>query len=795
MAGNRIITFQVMAGSATSNESLALISVEPIIVPPEVVVGANIAYQEGGAPVNIAPELSIASKDATSPFLSSPETLYGAEIQIVNYVAGEDVLSFIATGNITGEFDEVEGRLVLFGESSYDEYEAVIRSITYFNASEVPTTTAREFKIRLLESGANGMANQTITTQIVVGLPDPVSLLSGAADDIRVLQNEDFVLLGLEDLVYSSPAVSEFSVGLTELRFTVSKLPLASLGQIVFEDGTDLELNKPYPISQLAGLRFEPTLGATGSSEFTYTIAVADSDSGNIETSGLTDTLSISVEGIVTNSPEQAFIAQAYRDLLNRNIDQATLTLLTTNLEEKLKRVDRSKGFESEADARESLLGELVGTEAYRTELIQGLYQSLMLRAATSEELATRMADLANGVQLDDVRLLLIASGEYFELHNETGYESYLDAVYEALLDRKPTATERADGVVRLQKGQPLLDAVKAIGSWASLSQSDQRSLITDLLNRGYEFDDQFDFDFSSRQSLLHSIIASDEYYARVSTPTNSTTVATHVTSDFPSVGILGDLSGGKAGGTLIAPQYVLVAAHSVVGVPKGQLTFEIGGKVHRIAEVIVHPDFNPDVIGSDGGNDIALLKLDTAVVGIEPALFTGRSPRLGESLKLVGFGEHEGDTFGTKRVGSTPPVDEVSSEVFRWTQTNPTQNDSDAGDSGSPLFSNVNGTDLIIGIVMGGASNIAGVGSVATNTRIDGYLAWIQSIVPSVVVADVNDPPSLLLEDLTLYLDENSGLHLVGFEVSASDAVTFDVTTTNSAMFRNLESTTKVRA
>jgi hypothetical protein len=50
-----------------------------------------------------------------------------------------------------------------------------------------------------------------------------------------------------------------------------------------------------------------------------------------------------------------------------------------------------------------------------------------------------------------------------------------------------------------------------------------------------------------------------------------------------------------------------------------------------------------------------------------------------------------------------------------------------------------------------------------------------------------VNDPPSLLLEDLTLYLDENSGLHLVGFEVSASEAVTFDVTTTNSAMFRNL--------
>ncbi len=340
-------------------------------------------------------------------------------------------------------------------------------------------------------------------------------------------------------------------------------------------------------------------------------------------------------------------------------------------------------------------------------------------------------------------------------MHNDTGYSGYVDTVYEALLQREPSAAERASAVASLQKGQSLESVVNSIGHWSKLSEADQQKLIGDLLDREFDFDDQFLFDFSSRESLTLSIISSDEYFQRTATPLTIGYTPTQVTNGYAAVGILGDIAGGKASGTLIAPQFVLVAAHSVIGIPQGQLTFEIGGVVHRVAQVIIHPEFNTELIGSDGGNDIALLKLDAAVTEIEPAQLIGRSPRLGEALKLVGFGEDDGDRFGTKRVGSTPLVDQVGHTVFHWTQTSPDQNDSDPGDSGSPLFVSDNGTDRIVGIVMGGTAQVGGVGSVGTNTRVDAYLEWIRSIIPSIQVSDVNDPPTLQFEDSTLFLDE----------------------------------------
>ena len=285
----------------------------------------------------------------------------------------------------------------------------------------------------------------------------------------------------------------------------------------------------------------------------------------------------------------------------------------------------------------------------------------------------------------------------------------------------------------------------------------------------------------------MMSILASDEYYSRNSMPTNSSAIRTQTTSDYPAVGSLGDINGDKAGGTLIAPEYVLVAAHSVVGLPPGQITFTIGGVKHRIADVIVNPGYDPDLVGLEDGNDIAILKLDMPVTNIQPIAITGRSPRLGESLKLVGFGEHDKDAFGTKRVGSTPPVDELGRTAFRWTFTSDLQNTSDVGDSGSPLLVNIGGVDQLIGIVSGGTSASGGIGDVATNMRVDSYLPWIRSVVSSIQADDLRDVPSIQVEDTELFLDENAGLIVVGFEVSANDAVVFSVSTDRPELFKGL--------
>lgn len=259
--GERTVSFQLLSGSSLSNLSFALISVEPDVVPPQVATGASASYTEDGAAVFVAPEFTLTARDATTPFLAAPEVLYGVEIDIVNYVDGEDVLNFTSTDKIVGDFNSIEGRIFLTGEATFDEYEAAIRSVTYLNTSDVPTTIARQISIRLLDSGENGLANQAVLTQVVIGVADSVSLSSGTAEDIRVLQNDEPVSLGLDDLVFSS---GELSTGELELRFTATELPDDTLGRILLADGTSLELNSPYSISELAGLRFELEIGGRG---------------------------------------------------------------------------------------------------------------------------------------------------------------------------------------------------------------------------------------------------------------------------------------------------------------------------------------------------------------------------------------------------------------------------------------------------------------------------------------------------------------------------------------------------
>ena len=91
----------------------------------------------GSGPVVIDPDITV-----NDPM---DQDLQGATVRIKSgFVAGQDVLSFTPTANITGSYDTSTGVLTLVGTTTAAEYQTALRSVTYQNTSLTPSTTPRE---------------------------------------------------------------------------------------------------------------------------------------------------------------------------------------------------------------------------------------------------------------------------------------------------------------------------------------------------------------------------------------------------------------------------------------------------------------------------------------------------------------------------------------------------------------------------------------------------------------------------------------------------------------------------
>lgn len=113
------------------------------------------------------------------------------------------------------------------------------------------------------------------------------------------------------------------------------------------------------------------------------------------------------------------------------------------------------------------------------------------------------------------------------------------------------------------------------------------------------------------------------------------------------------------ASGTLIDHQWVLTAAHVVEDITSsniGTMTFTLGGETFYVEETFYHSGWTGS---TNGGNDIGLVKLSTAVVGVAPSLLYEYTDENRQITTVVGYGmtgtgiSGAIDSAGTKRAGT----------------------------------------------------------------------------------------------------------------------------------------------
>lgn len=366
-----------------------------------------------------------------------------------------------------------------------------------------------------------------------------------------------------------------------------------------------------------------------------------------------------------------------------------------------------------------------------------------------------KITDKPIDLKLDEVRSRVIASQEYYQERGFGTHEGLVQAAFADLLGRAPTDEELAKEVESLFDASAVNELATTLASNNEGAVKQVDDLIGDLLRRPGELYELVDharqLQSSGSNGIAASIVSSDEYFTRYGTQASGenrsqeeieqelilqwllgegTPGNSVETNSFESVGVIGDGFTGRGGGTLIGSEYVLTAAHLVAGHDINRLRFTVGATSYGVSQVEIHPSYAPALVGTDRGNDIAILRLNREVVDVEPTPIYRGDLEVGDELTLVGFGAHPGDeSFGTKRVGTTE-LDGITPRLLTWTYDDDSEATTVPGDSGSPQFVQQGDQYYLASVASGGTHQASALGDFAYNTRVDAYFEWVASVI-----------------------------------------------------------------
>ena len=239
--------------------------------------------------------------------------------------------------------------------------------------------------------------------------------------------------------------------------------------------------------------------------------------------------------------------------------------------------------------------------------------------------------------------------------------------------------------------------------------------------------------------------------------------------SAFPA---LADMPG-EGHGVLIAPQWVLTAAHAAPMQGMEQ-TVSIGGVERKVECVITYPTYSrlPEALVKEAlasgdpakihqflaaSDDIALVKLAAPVRDVTPVLLYRGDEEIGKTVQIIGKGATGNGVDGQLPNGSHRTILRRAFNTitgagarYLWYQFDPPPSGLPlegvlgSGDSGGPIIIGDKGAKQLVGLgswirsAPGNGLQAGLYGQVVYNVRVSHYVKWIDSVISDQATANL---------------------------------------------------------